>query len=90
MLYERIGHQGLDTQGSGMVRIGAIASAQATFLADAITWAKSGFPPTSCNTLGCFDLSRVPLPAAMIAMAVLREVSGLLMCVQYNCSQVQL
>ena len=28
-----------------------------------------GLPPTSCSTLGCFDLSRVPLPAAMIAMA---------------------
>jgi len=29
----------------------------------------------SCRTLGCFDLSRVPLPAAIIAMAM-REVCG--------------
>src|ERR1700686_2323141 len=29
----------------------------------------SGFPPTSCNTLGIRDLSLVPLPAAIIATA---------------------
>src|SRR5207245_2389099 len=37
--------------------------------AAAITCASSGLPPTSCNTFGCFDFSRVPLPAAMIAIA---------------------
>src|ERR1700676_3749123 len=34
-----------------------------------MTWANNGLPPTSCRTLGCFDLRRVPLPAAMIAIA---------------------
>ena len=29
----------------------------------------SGLPPTSCSTLGSCDLSRVPLPAAMMATA---------------------
>src|SRR5580658_6859681 len=43
-----------------------------TFCALAITWARIGLPPTSCKTLGCFDLSRVPFPAAMIAMAIRR------------------
>src|SRR5580700_8808340 len=41
-----------------------------TFCAVAITCARIGLPPTSCKTLGCFDLSRVPLPAAMIAIAI--------------------
>src|SRR5207302_9651066 len=41
-----------------------------TFVAASMTWANSGFPPTSCKTLGCLDLSRVPLPAAMIAIAI--------------------
>src|SRR5882724_8368128 len=40
-----------------------------TLAAVAITWDRIGFPPTSCKTLGCFDFSRVPLPAAMMAMA---------------------
>src|SRR5271156_6484313 len=34
-----------------------------------MTCARIGLPPISCRTLGCFDLSRVPLPAAMIATA---------------------
>src|SRR5450759_372342 len=41
-----------------------------TFCAVAMTCARIGLPPISCRTLGCFDLSRVPLPAAMIAMAI--------------------
>src|ERR1700675_2310273 len=41
-----------------------------TFCALAMTCARIGLPPTSCRTLGCFDLSRVPLPAAMTAMAI--------------------
>ena len=39
-------------------------------VAAAITCASNGLPPTSCSTLGCLDFSRVPLPAAMIAMAM--------------------
>src|SRR5581483_9362919 len=35
--------------------------------------ASSGLPPTSCNTFGCLDLRRVPLPAAIIAIAVRAE-----------------
>src|ERR1700722_7230877 len=42
---------------------------ETTFVAAAITWARSVFPPTSCRTFGCLDLRRVPLPAAIIAMA---------------------
>src|ERR1700730_17796045 len=42
---------------------------ETTFVAAAITWARSGFPPTSCRTFGCLDLRRVPLPAAIIAIA---------------------
>ncbi len=42
-LYERIGHQGADAQG-GMVRIGAIASAQVTFLPDAIARFRADLP----------------------------------------------
>lgn len=38
-----------------------------------MTWANWGLPPTSCRTLGSFDLRRVPLPAAMMAMAVREE-----------------
>src|SRR5713226_450025 len=41
-----------------------------TLAAAAITCASSGLPPTSCSTLGCLDFSRVPLPAAMMAMAM--------------------
>src|SRR5437868_929661 len=37
--------------------------------ADRITCATRGLPPTSCNTLGRFDFSLVPFPAAMMAMA---------------------
>ena len=37
-------------------------------VAAAITWASSGLPPTSCSTLGCLDFSRVPLPAARMAI----------------------
>src|ERR1700684_1284024 len=44
--------------------------ADAIFFAVAITCARMGLPPISCRTLGCVDLSRVPLPAAMIAMAI--------------------
>src|SRR5437870_10235441 len=33
------------------------------------TCARSGLRRTSCNTFGCFDFSRVPLPAAMMAIA---------------------
>src|SRR6185312_4782821 len=40
-----------------------------TSAADRITCAKRGLPPTSCRTLGRFDLSRVPFPAAMMAIA---------------------
>src|SRR5713226_644048 len=35
-----------------------------------MTYASSGLPPTSCSTLGCLDFSLVPLPAAMMAMAM--------------------
>src|SRR5262245_27609892 len=35
-----------------------------------MTCANSGLPPTSCNTLGSLDFRRVPLPAAMMAIAV--------------------
>src|ERR1041385_5444167 len=41
-----------------------------TFEAAAITCASRGLPPTSCRTFGSLDLRRVPLPAAMMAMAV--------------------
>src|SRR3989442_12284677 len=41
-----------------------------TLAAAAITCANSGLPPTSCSTLGCLDFSRVPLPAAMMAIAM--------------------
>src|SRR5216684_4257722 len=40
-----------------------------TLAAVAITCARIDFPPTSCRTFGCLDFSRVPLPAAMMAMA---------------------
>src|ERR1700676_2887336 len=42
---------------------------ETTFVAAAITWARSVFPPTSCRTFGCWDLRRVPLPAAIMAIA---------------------
>src|SRR5207253_9065772 len=41
-----------------------------TLVAAATTCTSRGLPPTSCSTLGCLDLSRVPLPAAILAMAV--------------------
>src|SRR5882672_8989791 len=44
-----------------------------TLVAAAITWARSGLPPTSCSTLGCLDFSLVPLPAASMAMAIFRR-----------------
>src|SRR5258707_1280853 len=47
-----------------------MSCAGTTFCAVAITCARIGLPPISCRTLGCLDLSRVPLPAAMIAMAI--------------------
>src|SRR5438874_8901119 len=46
-----------------------ILSVDTTFAAAAMTCASSGRPPTSCSTLGRFDLRRVPLPAAMMAIA---------------------
>ena len=39
-------------------------------MAAAITCANSGFPPTSCKTFGSCDFNRVPLPAAMMAIAM--------------------
>src|SRR5208283_1667212 len=42
-----------------------------TRVAAAITCARSVLPPTSCSTFGSCDLSRVPLPAAMMATATL-------------------
>jgi hypothetical protein len=33
--------------------------------------AAGSLPPASCSTLGSFDFSRVPIPAAMMAMAKL-------------------
>src|SRR5580704_10450819 len=47
-----------------------MSCAGTTFSAVAMTCARIGLPPISCRTLGCFDLSRVPFPAAMIAMAI--------------------
>src|SRR6185369_13028715 len=44
-------------------------SAGTTFAAASITWRRSALPPTSCRTLGYFDFSRVPFPAAMMAIA---------------------
>ena len=41
-------------------------------VAEAITWDKSGLPPTWCNTLGYLDFRREPLPAARIANATSR------------------
>src|SRR5450755_718280 len=49
-----------------------------TWVAAAITCARSGLPPTSCSTLGCLDFSLVPLPAARMAIAVLGARAGLL------------
>src|SRR5882672_7059777 len=51
--------------------ITTMSCAGTTFCAVAITCARIGLPPISCRTLGCFDLSRVPLPAAIIAIAIL-------------------
>src|SRR5437868_560165 len=47
-----------------------------TLAAVRITCSSSGLPPTSCNTLGSCDLSRVPLPAAMIATAIRGGTAG--------------
>src|SRR5579863_1070692 len=47
-----------------------MSAAGTTTFAAAITCASSGLPPTWCRTLGSLDLSRVPLPAAMMTMAV--------------------
>ena len=44
--------------------------APTTLAAARITCSSSGFPLTSCNTLGIRDFSLVPLPAAMIAIAI--------------------
>src|SRR5215813_6810063 len=44
-------------------------SGETTSAAARITCATSGLPPTSCKTLGRFDFSRVPFPAAMMAIA---------------------
>src|SRR2546422_11632521 len=41
-----------------------------TLAAAAITCANRRLPPSSCSTLGCLDFSRVPLPAAMMAIAM--------------------
>src|SRR5580658_10322107 len=57
------------TRSASCPTITKISFAGTTFCAAAITCARIGLPPTSCRTLGCFDLSRVPFPAAMIAMA---------------------
>src|SRR6202000_1991945 len=46
-----------------------IWSARTTCLAAAITWRRRARPPISWRTLGRLLLSRVPLPAAMMAMA---------------------
>src|SRR5580698_9549510 len=46
-----------------------IASAGTSVFAAAITCSSSARPPTSCSTLGRLLLSRVPLPAAMMATA---------------------
>src|SRR5215472_7406016 len=54
-----------------------MSSGETTWSAAAITCASNGLPPTSCSTLGCFDFSRVPLPAAMIAIASLCEFARL-------------
>src|SRR5271157_4864113 len=58
------------TRSASWPMITKMSSTGTTFFAVAITWARIGLPPISCSTLGCFDLSRVPLPAAIIAMAV--------------------
>ena len=50
-----------------------------TLVAAAITWARSGLPPTSCSTLGCLDFSLVPLPAARMAMPILGTRGGWLL-----------
>lgn len=72
-LYDRLGHQGLAAQGNAMVRIGAIASAQATFLADAIARFRAELPGcrirvvpgVSLNLLGQVDAGEVDI-AVMI------------------------
>src|SRR5208282_3782175 len=58
------------TRSASWPMITKISRAGTTFSAVAITWARIGLPPISCRTLGCFDLSRVPLPAAIMAMAI--------------------
>src|SRR5258708_5488942 len=46
-------------------------SAGTTVFAAAMTWRRRARPPISWRTLGRLLLSRVPLPAAMMAMAKL-------------------
>src|ERR1035437_10721060 len=46
-----------------------IFSAGTSVLAAAMTCSRRARPPTSCSTFGRLLLSRVPLPAAMIATA---------------------
>src|ERR1035438_539705 len=58
------------TRSASWPMITKISGAGTTFFAVAITCARIGLPPISCRTLGCLDLSRVPLPAAIIAMAI--------------------
>src|SRR5438128_12284321 len=50
--------------------IAYISFAGTTRRAAAITCASRGLPPASWRTFGCFDFRRVPLPAAMMAIAV--------------------
>src|SRR5260370_14242614 len=47
-----------------------MSSAGTICLAVAMACARIGWPPTSCRTWGCFDLSRVPLPAAIMTTAM--------------------
>src|SRR5437879_12282011 len=50
--------------------IAYISFAGTTRRAAAITCASRGLPPASWRTFGCLDFRRVPLPAAMMAIAV--------------------
>lgn len=70
-LYERIGHQGPDAQG-GMVRIGAIASAQVTFLPDAIASFRAELPACRVRMVPGVSLSLLgQVDAGDIDIAVL-------------------
>src|ERR1700678_2224007 len=57
------------TRSASCPMIAKISTGGTMCVAEAITCASSGLPPTSCSTLGNCDFSRVPLPAAMMAMA---------------------